>query len=56
MIIFLRKRIIPNCEIKSHCTEEVYKQILETSKEIDSYIEDILETVYNDKTSVSSNL
>lgn len=32
------------------------KQAIETSKEITNIIEDILETVYNDKTSVSSNL
>ena len=56
MMLILNEKIIPNCEIKSHCSEEVYKQVLETSKEIDGYIEDILETVYDDKTSVSSNL
>ena len=41
---------------KIRFSKEGFKQTMETSKEIDSYIEDVLETVYNDKTSVSSNL
>ena len=53
MIIILDEKVISNSEIKSHCSEEIYKQVLKTSKEIDDYIEDILESVYDDKISIS---
>ena len=52
-MIILGEKVIPNNEIKSYCSEEVYKQILETSKEINDYIENILESVYDDKISIS---
>ena len=52
MIIILDEKVIPNNEIKSYCSKETYKQVLKTSKEIDNYIEDILESVYDDKTSI----
>lgn len=41
---------------KIRFSEEGFKQTMETAKEITNILEDILETVYNDKTSVSSNL
>ena len=41
---------------KIRFSEEGFKQTMETAEEITSTVEDILETVYNDKTSVSSNL
>ena len=41
---------------KIRFSEESFKQTMETAEEITSTVEDILETVYNDKTSVSSNL
>lgn len=37
-------------------SKEGFKQTMETAEEITSTVEDILETVYDDKTSVSSNL
>ena len=52
-MIILDEKVISNSEIKSHCSEEVYKQVLETSKEIDDYIENILESVHDDKISIS---
>lgn len=41
---------------KIRFSEEGFKQTMETAKEIINTVEDILETKYNDKTSVSSNL
>ena len=41
---------------KIRFSKEGFKQTMETAKEITNILEDILETVYNDKTSVSSNL
>ena len=41
---------------KIRFSEEGFKQTIETAEEITSTVEDILETVYDDKTSVSSNL
>ena len=41
---------------KIRFSEDGFKQTMETAKEITNILEDILETVYNDKTSVSSNL
>ena len=53
MMIILGEKIIPNNKIKSYCSKETYKQVLKTSKEIDDYIENILESVYDDKISIS---
>ena len=41
---------------KIRFSKEGFKQTMETAEEITSTVEDILETVYDDKTSVSSNL
>lgn len=41
---------------KIRFSEEGFKQTMETAKEITNILEDILETVYDNKTSVSSNL
>ena len=41
---------------KIRFSEEGFKQTMETEEEITSTVGDILETVYDDKTSVSSNL
>lgn len=41
---------------KIRFSKEGFKQTMETAKEITNMLEDILETVYNNKTSVSSNL
>lgn len=41
---------------KIRFSEEGFKQTMETAEEITSTVEDILETVYDDKTSISSNL
>ena len=41
---------------KIRFSKEGFKQTMETAKEITNILEDILETVYSDKTSVSSNL
>ena len=41
---------------KIRFSKEGFKQTMETAKEIINTVEDILETKYNDKTSVSSNL
>ena len=41
---------------KIRFSKEGFKQTMETAKEITNILEDMLETVYNDKTSVSSNL
>ena len=41
---------------KTRFSKKGFKQTMETAEEITSTVEDILETVYDDKTSVSSNL
>ena len=41
---------------KIRFSKKGFKQTMETAKEIINTVEDILETKYNDKTSVSSNL
>ena len=41
---------------KIRFSKEGFKQTIETAEEITSTVEDILETVYDNKTSVSSNL
>lgn len=41
---------------KIRFSEKGFKQTMETAEEITSTVEDILETVYDDKTSISSNL
>ena len=41
---------------KIRFSKKGFKQTMETAEEITSTVEDILETVYDDKTSVSSNL
>ena len=53
MMIILDEKVIQNNKIKSYCSKETYKQVLKTSKEIDDYIEDILESVCDDKISIS---
>ena len=53
MMIILGEKIIPNSEIKSYCSKETYKQVLKTSKEIDDYIENILEQECDNKISIS---
>lgn len=41
---------------KIRFSEEGFKQTMETAEETSNMFEDILETVYDNKTSVSSNL
>ena len=41
---------------KIRFSKKGFKHTMETEEEITSTVEDILETVYDDKTSVSSNL
>ena len=41
---------------KIRFSKEGFKQTMETAEETSNMFEDILETKYNDKTSVSSNL
>ena len=41
---------------KIRFSKKGFKQTMETAEKITSTVEDILETVYDDKTSVSSNL
>ena len=41
---------------KIRFSKKGFKQTMETAEEITSTLEDILETVYDDKTSVASNL
>ena len=41
---------------KIRFSKKGFKQTMETAEEITSTVEDIIETVYDDKTSVSSNL
>ena len=41
---------------KIRFSKKGFKQTMETAEEITSTVEDILETVYDNKTSVSSNL
>ena len=48
------KLILDNTKIRF--SKKGFKQTMETAEEITSTVEDILETVYDDKTSVSSNL
>lgn len=48
------KLFLDNTKIRF--SKEGFKQTMETAEEISNMFEDILETVYDNKTSVSSNL